>query len=320
MPKNFALIGAGGYIAPRHLKAIKDTGNTLVAACDPNDSMGILDRFSYDVSYFREFERFDRHVEKLRRKDEDKRIHYVSICSPNYLHDAHMRFALRIGADAICEKPLVLNPWNCEALKELELETGRHIYTVLQLRVHPSIAALKAKLTEENNPRKVDINLNYITSRGRWYLVSWKGDLERSGGLATNIGIHFFDMLIWLFGPVVGSEVHYASPTKVGGYLELQKARVRWFLSIDKNDLPQSCIDKGQFTHRSLTVDDAEIEFSEGFTDLHTMVYKNILDGKGFGIDDARASIQLAHDIRHASPTGLSLTSHENLRRAVARL
>lgn len=320
MPKNFALIGAGGYIAPRHLKAIKDTGNTLVAACDPNDSVGILDRFSYDVSYFREFERFDRHVEKLRRKDDEKRIHYVSICSPNYLHDAHMRFGLRVGADTICEKPLVLNPWNCDALKELEQETGRRIYTVLQLRVHPSIVALKEKLIADNNPKKVDINLNYITSRGRWHMVSWKGDLERSGGLATNIGIHFFDMLIWLFGPVIGSEVHYASPTKVGGYLELLKARVRWFLSIDKNDLPQSSIDKRQFTHRSLTMDDAEIEFSEGFTDLHALVYKNILEGKGFGVDDARGSIQLAHDIRHAVPTGLSLTSHENLRRAVARL
>lgn len=317
---NFALIGVGGYVAPRHLKAIKDTGNTLMAACDPNDSVGILDRFSYDVSYFREFERFDRHVEKLRRKDEDKRIHYVSICSPNYLHDAHMRFALRVGADAICEKPLVLNPWNCDALKELEQETGRRIYTVLQLRVHPSIAALKEKLTKDTSTRKVDINLSYITSRGRWYLVSWKGDLERSGGLATNIGIHFFDMLIWLFGPVSGSEVHYASPTKVGGYLELKKARVRWFLSIDKNDLPQSYIDKGPFTYRSLTMDDAEIEFSEGFADLHTFVYKNILDGKGYGIDDVRASIQLAHDIRHDAPTGLSLTSHESLRRAVSRL
>lgn len=319
MNRNFAITGVGGYIAPRHLKAIKDTGNTLVAACDPSDSVGILDRFFFDVSYFREFERFDRHAEKLRRLPDEKRIHFVSICSPNYLHDAHMRFALRIGADAVCEKPLVLNPWNCDALLELEKETGHRINTVLQLREHPSILALKKKIEAEETRKKADISLTYITSRGKWYLVSWKGDMERSGGLATNIGIHFFDMLIWLFGPVVGSEVHYASTTKVGGYLELRKARVRWFLSIDRNDLPQSCLDKGQFTHRSITIDDVEFEFSEGFTDLHTLVYKRILEGKGYGVNDARASIQLAHDIRHAAPTGLCLNSHKLLRKAVSR-
>jgi UDP-N-acetyl-2-amino-2-deoxyglucuronate dehydrogenase len=319
MNKNFAITGVGGYIAPRHLKAIKDTGNSLKVACDPSDSVGILDRFSYEVSYFREFERFDRHIEKLRRLPEEQRIHYVSICSPNYLHDAHMRFALRIGADAICEKPLVLNPWNCDALQELEHETGHRITTVLQLREHPSIVALKEKLAKEKSSKKYDINLTYITSRGRWYLVSWKGDMERSGGLATNIGIHFFDMLIWLFGPVIGSEVHHASATKVAGFLELQNARIRWFLSIDSNDLPQSCIEKGQYTYRSITMDDTELEFSDGFTDLHTLVYKRILEGKGYGVQDTQPSIQLAHDIRCAQPTGLCQNSHEYLKKAMSR-
>ena len=318
MSANFAILGVGGYIAPRHLKAIKDTGNKLVVACDPADSVGILDSFSYETSYFREFERFDRHVEKLRRSSEDQHINYVTICSPNYLHDAHIRFALRIGADAICEKPLVLNPWNSDALQNLEQETGRHIYTILQLRVHPSILEFKEKLHKENSTHKYDINLTYITSRGKWYLISWKGDMEKSGGLATNIGIHFFDLLIWLFGAVVGQEVHFASPTKTGGFLELEKARVKWFLSIDRNDLPQSCKEKNKTTFRSLTVDNTEIEFSGGFTDLHTVVYKHILEGKGYGIDDARASIQLAHDIRHAKPTGLNMHSHDYLRKALS--
>ncbi|MBN1576774.1 MAG: Gfo/Idh/MocA family oxidoreductase [Chitinispirillaceae bacterium] len=318
MSLNFAVLGVGGYIAPRHLKAIRDTGNRLVVACDPNDSVGILDGFSYETSYFREFERFDRHVEKLRRSSADQHINYVTICSPNYLHDAHIRFALRIGADAICEKPLVLNPWNCDALQELERETGRRIHTVLQLRVHPSILAFREKLQKEKSARKHDINLTYITSRGKWYLISWKGDMEKSGGLATNIGIHFFDLLIWLFGPVAGQEVHFASPTKTGGYLELENARVKWFLSTDRNDLPQSCRENNKTTFRSLTIDDTEIEFSEGFADLHTTVYNHILAGNGYGIEDARASIQLAHDIRRAKPTGLNMHSHEYLRKAIS--
>lgn len=316
MAKNFAITGVGGYIAPRHLKAIKDTGNNLVAAIDPNDSVGILDRYFYDVSYFKEFERFDRHIERLRRGDEDKKVNYVSICSPNYLHDAHIRFALRIGAEAICEKPLVLNPWNCDALQEMEQETGKKINTILQLRVHPSIVALKEKLEKEKRFTKYDINLSYITSRGKWYLTSWKGDIERSGGLATNIGIHFFDMLIWLFGPVVGSDVHYSSPNKTGGFIELVNARVRWFLSIDKNDLPQECIEKNQFTYRSITIDNEELEFSDGFSDLHTLVYKKILEGTGFGVNDSKAAIELAHNIRKAVPTGCNANSHEFLKKA----
>lgn len=315
--KNFALVGAGGYIAPRHLKAIRDTGNRLVAACDPADSVGILDSYSYDVSYFKEFERFDRHVEKLRRLGENSRVHYVTICSPNYLHDAHIRFALRVGADAISEKPLVLNPWNCDALEELERETKRRINTVLQLRVHPAIIFLREQLLTNTSSKKHEVNLTYITSRGKWYLVSWKGDAERSGGLATNIGIHFFDLLIWLFGSVQRYEVHAASARKTGGFLELERARVNWFLSIDRDDLPQEILAGGKSTYRSITVDDREIEFSEGFTDLHTLVYKAILEGKGHGISDVRPSIQLAHDIRHANATGLTADSHPFLAKAL---
>ncbi len=309
-PKNFALIGVGGYIAPRHLKAIKDTGNNLVAALDINDSVGILDRFFPDVPFFTEFERFDRHVEKLRRQGDDNRVDYVTVCSPNYLHDAHIRFALRIGADAICEKPLVLNPWNLDALQELEKESSRKVNTILQLRVHPSLVALKEKLARESAGQKHDVTLTYITSRGPWYMNSWKGNLERSGGVATNIGIHFFDLLIWLFGGVQSSDVHYANSAKTGGHIELKHARVKWFLSIDRNDLPDSAVECGLSTFRSITVDGSEVEFSEGFTDLHTVVYKETLAGRGFGIDDARQSIALAHDIRNAVPAGISSCSH----------
>ncbi len=310
MSKNFAITGVAGYVAPRHLKAIKDTGNNLLAAVDPHDSVGILDRYFSGVSFFTEFERFDRHIEKLRRKSELERIHYVSICSPNYLHDAHVRFALRVGADAICEKPLVLNPWNIDALAELEQESHNRVYTILQLRVHPSLIALREKLLKEKRNGKYDVVLTYITSRGRWYLVSWKGQVDRSGGLATNIGVHFFDLLIWLFGPVENSEVHLANPHKTAGFLELQNARVKWFLSIDSNDLPEEAIKKAQATYRSITIDNEEIEFSEGFTDLHTVVYRNILDGKGFGLEHARPSITLVHDIREAIPTGIKEYSH----------
>lgn len=317
--KNFAVTGVAGYIAPRHLKAIRDTGNRLVAATDPNDSVGILDQFSFDVRFFTEFERFDRHIEKLRRQSEESRIHYVSICSPNYLHDAHTRFALRVGADAICEKPLVLNPWNCDALQELEREFGRRIYTVLQLRLHPSLIAIREQLQKEPTGQKHEVGLTYVTSRGRWYLVSWKGSIERSGGLATNIGIHFFDMLIWFFGPVQRNELHFSDPYKTGGVLELERARVKWFLSIDRNDLPPETTAKNKTTFRSITIDGKEVEFSEGFVDLHTRVYEEVLAGRGFGVDTVRPSIQLAHDIRHAVPTGVCPDSHPFLLRAAGK-
>jgi len=315
MSKNFAITGVGGYVAPRHLKAIKETGHRLVAAVDPADSVGILDRYFNDVAFFTEFERFDRHLEKLRRVGDDKRIHYVSICSPNYLHDAHCRFALRVGADAICEKPLVLNPWNIDALAELEQESGRKINTVLQLRVHPALIALRDKLRHEKPRDKHDVVLTYITSRGRWYLVSWKGQLDRSGGLATNIGVHFFDLLIWLFGPVTASEVHLSQPTTAAGYLELERARVRWILSIDRNLLPDTLRETDQTTYRSITIDGSEVEFSEGFSDLHTEVYRRTLAGQGFGLEDARPSINLVHDIRVAVPTSASTRSHPLLKK-----
>lgn len=310
MSKNFAITGVAGYVAPRHLKAIKETGNRLVAAVDPHDSVGLLDSYFADVSFFTEFERFDRHIEKLRRQGEDQRVHYVSICSPNYLHDAHCRFTLRVGADAICEKPVVLNPWNIDALQELEKESGKRIFTVLQLRVHPSLIALKEKLQKEKSSSKKEIILTYITSRGLWYLISWKGQVEKSGGLATNIGIHFFDLLLWLFGKVEGSEVHLATPTRTAGYMELENARVKWFLSIEKKDLPEECKSKGRTTFRSITIDGHEVEFSEGFTDLHTIVYRETLAGRGFGLDDARPSVVLAHDIRNAKIIGVNENSH----------
>jgi len=305
--KNFALIGAAGYIAPRHLKAIKDTGNKLVAATDPFDSVGILDRFFYDVSYFKEFERFDRHIEKLRRLNDDQAVDYVSICSPNYLHDAHIRFALRVGATPICEKPLVLNPWNLDALQELEEEHDKKINTILQVRCHPSIKKLKEKIDNDDDGKIHDIKLTYITSRGKWYDYSWKGDHEKSGGVEINIGIHFFDMLMWIFGDVKHSEVHIAEKRKKGGYLELEKARVRWFLSLDKADLPEAAQQNNQPTYRSITVDDEEIEFSGGFTDLHTVTYQNILDGQGYGIEDVRPVINLLYDIRNSKPTGANM-------------
>ncbi len=310
MSKNFALTGVSGYVAPRHLKAIKDTGNNLIAALDPHDSAGVLDGYFDDVRFFTDFERFDRHIEKMRREKHGKSIHYLSICSPNYLHDAHARFALRVGADVICEKPLVLNPWNIDALAELEHEYGKSIYTVLQLRVHPSLIALKKKLQQEKADHKKDIRLTYITSRGGWYLVSWKGQLEQSGGLATNIGIHFFDLLMWLFGKVQHSEVHYSTEQTTGGFMELENARVRWFLSIDKPDLPAEIRDKGQPTFRSITMDDEEIEFSGGFTDLHTIVYRETLAGRGFGLSEARPSIELVHDIRNAPAVGINDNTH----------
>jgi UDP-N-acetyl-2-amino-2-deoxyglucuronate dehydrogenase len=299
---NFALIGAAGYVAPKHMKAVRETGNNLVTALDKSDSVGILDSFAYDIAFFTEFERFDRYAEKLRRADEKAKIDYVSICSPNYLHDAHIRFALRIGANAICEKPLVLNPWNLDALKLMEQETGKKVYTVLQLRVHPSIIELKNKLTRKNTGKKRLVDLTYITSWGKWYFHSWKGDIAKSGGIATNIGIHFFDMLIWLFGKVQYQEVHLAESKKMAGFIELDNAIVRWFLSVDHNDLPRQVKANSFPTYRSITVDDKEIEFSGGFTDLHTLVYKDILAGKGYGIEDARPSLNLVSAIRNTTP------------------
>lgn len=311
---NFAIIGVGGYIAPRHLKAIKDTGNTLVAALDVNDSVGILDRYFPEVPFFTEFERFDRYAEKLRRQNPEGKIDYVAICSPNYLHDAHIRFALRIGAHAICEKPLVINPWNLDALQELERESNCRVNTILQLRVHPEVCALKDALTANGSSGKSDVLLTYVTSRGPWYHTSWKGSMERSGGAATNIGIHLFDLLIWLFGDVVSSEVHLANAHRNGGYLELERARVRWFLSLDRADLPADAAENGQTTFRSIVVDGKELEFSDGFADLHTVVYKETMAGRGFGIEDARSSINLAHQIRNASPQWDSKKCHDFLR------
>jgi UDP-N-acetyl-2-amino-2-deoxyglucuronate dehydrogenase len=298
LAKNFAVIGVAGYIAPRHLMAIRDTGNRLVAATDPHDSVGILDQYSLDVRYFPEIERFDRHLEKLRRGPEQDRLHYVSICSPNYLHDAHIRLALRVGADAVCEKPLVINPWNLDALQQLEGETGRQVHTILQLRVHPSLVALRERLLREDGGRRHQVCLTYVTGRGSWYLQTWKGSEERSGGLATNIGIHFFDLLLWLFGPVRASEVHVREPRFLAGCLELARADVTWLLSVDPERLPFSPQPGKSMTYRSIEVDGAEIEFTEGFTDLHTRVYERVLRGEGFGCDDARPSIELTHRIR----------------------
>ncbi len=302
--KNFALIGAAGYIAPRHLKAIKDNGHRLVAALDPSDSVGILDAWFPDADFFTEFERFDRHIEKLRREKSDRRVDYVSIASPNYLHDAHIRFALRVGADAICEKPLVLNPWNVDALRELEREFDRRVYTVLQLRLHPAIRALKERIASAPPApgAPVDVELSQVSARGQWYAYSWKGDPAKSGGVATNIGIHFFDMLIWIFGPVRGCDVGVVEPDRSAGVLELEHARVRWSLSLRFEDLPEACRLSGRRAFRRLTVAGEPLEFEDGFADLHTACYAETLAGRGFGLDDARPSIELAHRLRTAKP------------------
>ena len=297
--KNFALIGAAGYIAPRHLKAIKDTNNNLLCALDKFDSVGVMDSYFPNASFFVEFERFDRHIEKLKRNG--TLLDYVSICTPNYLHDAHIRMALRSGADAICEKPLVLNPWNVDALLDIEKESGKKIHTILQLRLHPSIIALKKKIESENTDTKYNVDLTYITSRGKWYDISWKGDESKSGGIATNIGIHFFDMLAWLFGKVQENSVHLREKDKSAGYLEFEKARVRWFLSIDENSLPEPIQKLGQRTFRSITINNEELEFSSGFTELHTKSYQQILKGRGFGLDNARESIKIAQKIRNTA-------------------
>lgn len=301
--KNFALIGAGGYIAPRHMQAIKATGNNLIAALDPNDSVGIIDSYFPRADFFTEFERFDRYLDKLRRANLSNRVDYVSICSPNYLHDSHMRFALRAGANAICEKPLVLNPWNIDGLLDIERDTGRKVNTILQLRVHPVIVALKSQVQSKNRSTKYEVDLTYITSRGNWYLQSWKGDIKKSGGIATNIGVHFFDMLHFVFGRLQSSNLHLISDTKAAGFLEYQHARVRWFLSIDASDIPSDVQEEGKNTFRCITVDDHELEFSDGFSDLHIRSYEAILVGNGFGLEENRATIETVARIRNSPVT-----------------
>jgi len=301
---NFAIIGAAGYIAPRHMQAIKATDSRLVAALDPNDSVGIIDSYFPDADFFTEFERFDRHIDKLRRSNHEQKVDYISICSPNYLHDSHMRFALRSGADAICEKPLVLNPWNIDGLIDIEKDTGRKVNTILQLRVHPSIVALRDKVQSENKDTKHEVDLTYITSRGHWYLQSWKGDERKSGGIATNIGVHFYDMLHFIFGALQENVVHYSDDNMAAGYLEYEKARVRWFLSVDYKYVPEIAKAQGQRTYRSITVDGEEIEFSGGFTDLHNRSYEEILAGRGFGLEENRVAIETVSQIRNATPLG----------------
>jgi UDP-N-acetyl-2-amino-2-deoxyglucuronate dehydrogenase len=313
--KNFALIGAAGFIAPRHLKAIKETGNKLVAALDKFDQVGIMDSFFPNADFFTEFERFDRHIDKLKRQGD--KIDFISVCTPNYLHDSHIRFALKQGADVICEKPLVLNPWNITSLKELEKESGKKVYNILQLRLHPAIIDLKQKI--QSAPAKIyDVDLTYITSRGHWYYTSWKGDKTKSGGIATNIGIHFYDMLTWIFGSVKSNIVHVHTHDRAAGLLELENAKVRWFLSINDETLPQEVRAAGKRTFRSITIEGKEVEFSEGFTDLHTRSYQEILAGRGFGIDETRTSIEIVHQIRHQQPIGLKGEYHEFAKKPTA--
>ena len=304
MTKNFALIGVGGYIAPRHLKAIKETGNELISAYDKSDSVGIIDSYFPRASFFTEQELFDRHNNHVKAKGIN--IDYLTVCSPNYLHDAHTRYGLRLGCDVICEKPVALSPWNIEALEQVEQETGRKAYTIFQLRLHPSVMALKKKIEEGPKDKVYDVDLTYITPRGYWYYASWKGNVQKSGGVATNIGVHFYDMLQWVFGPVQKSVVHVASHDRVAGYLELRQARVRYFLSINGEHLPQGVTG----SYRSITVDGEEFEFSNGFTDLHTRSYEEILAGRGFRIAEAKGCIQTVYDIRHAEPIGLTGDYH----------
>jgi len=302
--KNFALIGAASDIAPRHMQAIRDTGNKLVAAYDPNDSVGVIDSYFPEADFFTEFERFDRHIDKMRRAPHPQRADYVAICSPNYLHDSHMRFAMRSGADAICEKPLVLNPWNIDSLREIEQDTGRKVNTILQLRLHPAIVALREKVRGSKHAAKHEVDLTYVTSSDHWYLQSWNGETKKSGGIVTHIGVHLFDMLHFIFGELQQNVVHQLSETKVGGYLEYEHARVRWFLSMEVADVPAAQRLAGQRTYRSITVDGKEIELSGGFTGLHTRSYQEILAGRGFGLEENRCAITTVSDIRHAAPVG----------------
>ena len=318
-PLNFALIGAAGYIAPRHMKAIKDTGNKLIAALDPYDGVGIMDSYFPESDFFIEPERFDRHLDKLRREsmmstEHNRKIDFVSICSPNYMHDSHIRLALRNDAHAICEKPIVLNPWNIDALNVIQQETGRNVYTIFQVRLHPAIIALRERIINGPADKRYNLDLTYVTSRGKWYHRSWKGDKEKSGGIATNIGVHFFDLLSWVFGEPGMNRVHVLETDKAAGFLELEKADIRWFLSLDFNDIPDSYKKQGKRTYRSLSLEGEEIEFSDGFTDLHTESYKKIIEGKGFGLLDARSSISIVHDIRIAQPIGLQGDYHPFLK------
>ena len=315
--KNFALIGASGYIAPRHLKAIKDTNNNLLAALDPFDSVGIMDSYFPKADFFTEFERFDRHISKI-KFEQNLNLDYVSICTPNYLHDAHIRFALRQGADAICEKPLVLNPWNIDALSDIEKETGKKVYNILQLRVHPSIIALKKRIDEGPKDKVYDIDLTYLTSRGHWYYTSWKGDESKSGGIATNIGVHFYDMLSWVFGDVKQNIVHVNTHDRSAGYLEFERARVRWFLSINCDLLPVEVKAKGQTTFRSISIEGEKLEFSGGFTDLHTTSYQEILAGNGYGLEGPRQAIEIVHEIRHSKPIGAKGEYHPFVNKPLA--
>jgi UDP-N-acetyl-2-amino-2-deoxyglucuronate dehydrogenase len=314
--KNFAIIGAAGYIAPRHMKAIKETGNNLVCALDPYDGIGIMDSYFPEAAFFTEPERFDRHLDKLRRQG-DKRVEYVTVCSPNYLHDAHIRMALRNDCHVICEKPLVSNPWNIDALAEIERETGKRINAILQLRLHPAIIALKKKIENAPEEKIYNIDLTYITSRGSWYHHSWKGDISKSGGIATNIGVHFFDMLTWIFGKVIENVVHVNQSDRASGFLQLKKARINWFLSINHDTLPKEIKSQKQTTYRMITIDGEAIEFSDGFADLHTMSYQHILENKGFGLNDVRPSIEIVHSIRNMKLVPASdefnrfLNSHE---------
>ncbi|MEQ8389268.1 MAG: Gfo/Idh/MocA family oxidoreductase [Alphaproteobacteria bacterium] len=316
MTRKFALIGAAGYIAPRHMKAIKETGHELVAALDPNDSVGVIDSHFPAADFFTEFERFDRHIDKLRRRGE--KVDFVSICSPNYLHDAHVRFGLRSAADVICEKPLVLNPWNIDGLEEIERETGKRVYNILQLRLHPSVRALRDRVMAAPKDKIFDVDLTYLTSRGKWYGVSWKGDVHKSGGVATNIGVHFFDMLSWVFGELKDSTVHIHRDDTAAGFLEYRRARVRWFLSINADYLPEQAVSSGKRTYRSIVIENEELEFSDGFGDLHTASYDAILNGHGFGLGEARSSIATVYRIREAAPAGLQGAYHPYCRQAVA--
>ncbi|MBN1556398.1 MAG: Gfo/Idh/MocA family oxidoreductase [Phycisphaerae bacterium] len=311
--KKFAIIGVGGYIAPRHLQAIKDTGNECIVALDKNDSVGVIDSYFPNAAFFTEFERFDRFIDK-RHRDQGDKIDYVSICSPNYLHDAHIRFALRVGANAICEKPIVLNPWNLDALEVIAGEYGGTVNVILQLRLHEAIRALREKILAGPADKRHQIELTYITPRGKWYLVSWKGDVEKSGGVATNIGVHFFDMLTWIFGSVKTNTINLASPMKMGGVLELERADVKWFLSLDRNDLPDANRGEKPKTFRSITVDGEELEFSEGFTTLHTTSYQEILAGRGFTMEDTRQAIDIVSRARTAEPIGLKGEYHPILK------
>ena len=317
--KNFALIGAAGYVAPRHMQAIRETGHRLVAALDPRDSVGVMDSYFPEAHFFTEFERFDRHLDKLRRQGDSHQVDMVSVCSPNYLHDAHVRFGLRCGADVICEKPLVLNPWNLDGLLQAQHETGRRVFTILQLRVHPAVEQLRQALMASTSASKHEVDLAYITSRGRWYLQSWKAQTSKSGGIATNIGVHFFDLLHYLFGACQQVQVHHHDITRAGGYLEYERARVRWFVSIEVEDLPSEVAALGKRTYRSITVDGQEVEFSEGFTDLHTLSYRRILTGGGFGPEESRSAISTVAQIRTTQGVGLQTHSHPLLRRALTK-